>query len=86
LAFGAAPTPIVAAGGNGGSSITVLENDSNGNMVGATDTITLTVTSPSGTAKTYTAAAFGGIATFNLSGNAGTHQVRELATQTHDLP
>jgi len=69
LAFGAAPAPIVAAGGNAGSSITVLENDSNGNLVGATDTITLTVTSPSGTAKTYTATALGGIATFNLSGN-----------------
>jgi sugar lactone lactonase YvrE len=69
LAFGAAPTPIVAAGGDAGSSVTVLENDSNGNLVGAADTITLTVTSPSGTAKTYTATASGGIATFNLSGN-----------------
>jgi Abnormal spindle-like microcephaly-assoc'd, ASPM-SPD-2-Hydin/Bacterial Ig-like domain (group 1) len=70
LAFGLAPTPVIAAGGNVGSYITVLENDSNGNMVGATDTITLTVTSPSGTATTYTATASGGIATFNLSGNA----------------
>jgi hypothetical protein len=70
LAFGSAPTPVITAGGNAGSSITVLENDSDGNMVGAADTITLTVISPSGTAKTYTATASGGVATFNLSGNA----------------
>jgi sugar lactone lactonase YvrE len=69
LAFGSSPTGVITAGGNAGSPITVLENDSSGNMVGATDTITLTVNSPSGTAKTYTAPASGGIATFNLSGN-----------------
>ena len=70
LAFGAPPTPVVAAGGNAGSAITVLENDSKGDPVSATDTITLTVTGPGGTAKTYPATASGGIATFNLSGNA----------------
>jgi sugar lactone lactonase YvrE len=70
LAFGTTPTPVVAAGGNAGSSITVLEDDSNGNPVSATDTITLTVTGPGGFSKTYTATASGGIASFNLSGNA----------------
>jgi sugar lactone lactonase YvrE len=69
LAFGAAPTPVINAGGNAGSFITVLENDSNGNAVGATDTITLAVNSPGGAPKTYAAPASGGIATFNLSGN-----------------
>jgi sugar lactone lactonase YvrE len=70
LAFGTTPPPVVAAGGNAGSSITVLENDSNGNPVSATDIITLTVTGPGGFSKTYTATASGGIATFNLSGTA----------------
>ena len=70
LAFGSTPTPIITAGGNAGSSITVLENDSNGNMVGTADTITLTVTGPGGFSKAYTATASGGIAAFNLGGNA----------------
>jgi sugar lactone lactonase YvrE len=69
LAFGSTPTAVIAAGGNAGSSITVLENDSNGNVVGATDIITLTVTGPGGFSKAYTATASGGIATYNLGSN-----------------
>jgi hypothetical protein len=70
LAFGLAPTPVITAGGNAGSFITVLENDTNGNAVSATDSITLTVTGPGGFSKTYMATASGGIAAFNLGGNA----------------
>jgi hypothetical protein len=70
LAFVSPPPPVIPAGGNAGSFITVLETDSNGNPVSATDAITLIVTGPSGYTKTYTATASGGIATFNLSGNA----------------
>jgi hypothetical protein len=72
LAFGTTPAPVITAGGSAGSSITVLEDDSNGNAVGATDTITLTVTGPNGFLKTYTATASGGIATFNLGSSTPT--------------
>ncbi len=61
------PTPIVA-GGNAGPSVKVQEEDATGTLVAsATDTITLTVTGPGSYSRTYTAAAVGGIATFNLS-------------------
>jgi sugar lactone lactonase YvrE len=70
LAFGTTPSSVVIAGGNVGSSITVMEEDSTGSPVASTDTITLTVTGPGGFSKTYTATASGGVATFDLSGNA----------------
>jgi len=70
LAFGTAPAPIVVVGGNAGAAITVLENDSTGSTVSATDTITLTVTGAGGYAKSYMATASGGVATFDLSGTA----------------
>jgi hypothetical protein len=66
LAFAEAPAPSVAAGGNAGSNITVQEDDSNGNAVNATDTLTISVAGPGGYSHTYTSAAFGGVATFNL--------------------
>jgi hypothetical protein len=70
LAFAEAPAPSVSAGGSAGSNITVQEDDSNGNPVNATDTITISVTGPGGYAHNYTAAALGGVATFNLGSSA----------------
>lgn len=71
LAFGTPPAAIVALGGNAGSSVTVIEKNSSGNVVApATDTITLTVASPGGYSKVHTATAVTGVAVFNLSGNA----------------
>jgi hypothetical protein len=67
LAFGAPPAASIAAGGNAGSPITVIEEDSNGNTVSATDTITLTVSGPGGYTKSYMSAAAAGTAIFNLS-------------------
>ena len=62
LAFGAPPAVSVTAGGNAGSSITVIEEDANGNPVSGSSTITLTVSGPDGYAKSYTAVAAGGTA------------------------
>ena len=70
LAFGITPPPTVTAGGNAGASVSVRENSSSGSIVAGSDTITLTVTGPGGYDKTYTAKASGGVATFNLSGDA----------------
>ena len=67
LQFGSAPAAIVTAGGNAGSSLTVLETDSVGNIVSASDTITLAVTGPGGYTQNYSAAATGGVASFDLS-------------------
>ncbi len=69
LAMSTVP-PSLFTGGNAGT-ITVSENDSSGVLVStATDTITLLVTGPSGYSQTYTVAASGGVATFDLSGDA----------------
>jgi len=73
LAFGTAPATPITAGGNGGSAITVLEeNSSSATVTTATDSITLTVTGPVGftTAVYGPTAAVAGIATFNVSGAA----------------
>jgi len=70
LAFGAPPAAAITAGGNAGSSITVIEEDTNGNTISATDTITLAVTGPGGYSKSYTSAAASGTAIFNLGGKA----------------
>jgi hypothetical protein len=70
LVFTTTPTSAVTAGGNAGSAITVLEEDNNGNVANASDTIVLTVTGPSGYSKNYTTSASGGVATFNLSSAA----------------
>jgi sugar lactone lactonase YvrE len=70
LAFGVAPPVGVAPGGNAGSAVTVEEEDLNGNVVPAADTITLTVNYPDATTQTYTATAVSGVAGFNLSGAA----------------
>jgi hypothetical protein len=67
LLFATLPAPTVTAGGNAGSSVTVAENDSTGTLVNATDTIALTVAGPGAYSQTYTAAASGGVANFNLS-------------------
>jgi large repetitive protein len=61
----------VTAGGNAGSAITVLEEDSSGATVTSqTDVITLIATGPNGYQQTYMATAVAGVATFNLSGAA----------------
>jgi hypothetical protein len=70
LAFVTAPAPSIASGGNAGSNVTVQEDDSNGNPVLATDTITISVTGPGGYSQSYTAAASSGVATFNLTSAA----------------
>lgn len=70
LAFVSAPAPSIVAGGNAGSYITVQEDDSNGNPVDATDPITISVTGPGGYTQNYTAAALGGVSTFNLGSSA----------------
>jgi hypothetical protein len=70
LAFSTPPASTVALGGNAGSSITVLEKNSSGNIVAsAADKITLTVTGPNGYSNIYAAEAVAGIAGFNLSSN-----------------
>lgn len=68
LAFGAPPAVAITAGGNAGS-VAIIEEDGNGNLVSAADTITLTVTGPNSYSKSYTATATAGGASFNL-GNA----------------
>jgi sugar lactone lactonase YvrE len=70
LAFGVAPPVGVAPGGNAGSAVTVEEEDLNGNVVPAADTITLTVTYPDTTTQTCTSTAASGVAGFNLGGAA----------------
>ena len=71
LAFATAPTATVTAGGNAGTTIMVHEEDVSGTLVTtAGDTVTLTVTGPNSSVKTYTATASSGVATFNLSGAA----------------
>lgn len=71
LAFLAAPPAQLTAGGNAGSAVKVQEEDSTGTLVSsATDTITLTVTGPGSYSRSYTSAAVGGIAIFNLSSTA----------------
>ena len=70
LAFSTPPASTVALGGNAGSSITVLEKNSSGNIVeSAADKITLTVTGPNGYSSIYAAEAVAGVAGFNLSSN-----------------
>jgi hypothetical protein len=54
-------------GGNVGTVAVSEENSSNAVVTSATDTITLTVTGPSGYTATYSVAAVAGVATFNLS-------------------
>ena len=70
LQFATAPAPAITSGGNAGSHVTVQEDDSSGNAVPATDTITLSVAGPGGYSRSYTAAAAGGIAAFNLNSDA----------------
>ena len=70
LAFVAAPAPSVTSGGNAGSYVTVEEDDSGGNPVLASDTVTITVTGPGGYDHSYTAAASNGVATFDLASDA----------------
>ena len=68
LAFNTAPASTVTAGGNGGSTIVVDEEDLNGVLVPtSSDTITLTVTGPNTYSRTNMATASGGAASFNLS-------------------
>jgi trimeric autotransporter adhesin len=70
LAFSTPPASTVALGGNAGSSITVLEKNSSGNIVAsAAGKITLTVTDPNGYSNVYAAEAVAGVASFNLSSN-----------------
>lgn len=69
LAFGIAPPPTIAAGGNAGAAISVRENSNTGSIVAGTDIITLTVAGPGGYGRTYTAKASEGVAVFNLSGD-----------------
>jgi sugar lactone lactonase YvrE len=67
LAWGTLPATTLTAGGNTGT-VLVDEQDGSGNTVtSATDSITLTVTGPSGYTATYTVTAVAGVATFNLS-------------------
>jgi YVTN family beta-propeller protein len=71
LVFGTAPAPLIVAGGNAGSAITVQEQTASGVVViSATDSITLTVTGPHSYTQTYNATAVSGVATFDLSGAA----------------
>jgi CSLREA domain-containing protein len=71
LAFSTAPASTVTAGGNAGSSVVVQEQSAGSTLVTtANDTITLTVTGPNSYTQTYTQAASGGVATFNLSSAA----------------
>ena len=73
LVFGTLPATPLTAGGNGGSAITVLEENSSSAVVTtATDPITVTVTGPAGfTTKTYGPAdAIAGVASFNPSAAA----------------
>lgn len=68
LAFGVLPPSVVPMGGNAGT-ITVVEEDENGNVESpAGDSITLVVTYPDATQQTYTATASEGVATFDLGG------------------
>lgn len=68
LAFGTPPYAIVGVGGSAGSAITVMEELASGAIyTEGSDTITLTVTYPDNSTKTYTQAAVNGVATFNLA-------------------
>jgi polygalacturonase len=71
LAFSATPATPITAGGNAGT-VTVLEENSGGSLVSASDAITLTVTGPAGYSKIYPATASNGTATFNFAGVAQT--------------
>lgn len=69
LVFGSPPAASVTTGGNAGSAITVIEeNSSDATVTNAMDTITLTVDGPNGYIQTYTAATENGVAIFDLSG------------------
>ena len=71
LGFRDSPQATVTAGGNAGGSIQVAEENAGASIVTtAADSITLTVTGPGSYAKTYTATAASGIATFDLSAAA----------------
>ena len=71
LAFVTRPAASLIAGGNAGASVTVNELDTTGtSSTGYNDTVTLTVTGPSGYQRSYTATAASSIAVFNLSGTA----------------
>ncbi|HEX4005265.1 MAG TPA: NHL repeat-containing protein [Acidobacteriaceae bacterium] len=68
LAYGTPPATSVALGGNAGNAITVDVELPNGVLVTpSAASITLTVTYPDTTTKTYTRTAVNGVATFNLS-------------------
>ena len=70
LVFGTPPATPLTAGGNGGSDITVLEENSSSAVVAtATNPVTLTVTGPAGfTTRTYgPTPAVAGVASFNVS-------------------
>jgi Bacterial Ig-like domain (group 3)/NHL repeat len=83
--------PPTTLGGNAGS-VTVWEEDSNGNtVVSASDTVTLTVSGPNGYSAIYTTAAVNGVATFNLSAypltQAGTYTyTASIATNSSVTP
>ncbi len=73
LVFGTPPATPLTAGGNGGSAISVLEENPSSSVVPtATDPITLTVTGPVGSVtKTYGPTnAIAGVASFNVSADA----------------
>jgi sugar lactone lactonase YvrE len=70
LAFATTPTAAIETGGNAGNAVTIVAENLGSIVSTATPLVTLTVTGPNGYAKTYTATAVAGVATFDLSGAA----------------